>query len=252
MSLSPHPRRGGEALSAQVKQGVTPIDKPERRKKGRAPTGRDVRCETCGEQFYAPGWRLARGARYCSLTCRPQSEKRRQAVSCATCGASFLVTASQLKKGKKYCSRACMGQGISPQRRGNGNPAWKGADTVGSIYRDFNLKLKGEACCRNCGKADVLHLHHIVPRSMCKAARRDLRNGVPLCASCHARWHARTITIYRDILTPAEWAYVSSLELLGQNITEWLNERYPSRASSGALKRTTGENYVPETLAGGS
>jgi HNH endonuclease len=123
---------------------------------------------------------------------------------------------------------------LSIERRGAGNPAWKGLDTEGSIYRVFNTRLKGESCCRNCGASGLLHLHHIVPRSMCKAARRDLRNGLPLCVACHNRWHARTGTIYRDILTPAEWDYVSSLELTGQNIAAWLDARYPCRSAQEA------------------
>jgi hypothetical protein len=97
------------------------------------------------------------------------------------------------------------------------------------VARVFNLTLKGEACCRNCGASERLHLHHAVPRSMCRAARCDLRNGIALCAGCHHGWHHRLTTIYRDLFTEEEWAFISSLELLGQNIAAWLDDRYPPR-----------------------
>lgn len=233
-------RRSGLQRRTPLKQGG---------RRGRARTGTEIPCAACGKSFYVPGWRLTKGAKYCSLACRPQSSSSRKAVNCATCGRPFSATPTQIAKGKKYCSRACMGRGIGSQRKGARNPAWKGRDTTGSIYRVFNLKLKGEDRCRNCGSSHSLHLHHIVPRSMCKRARRELRNGMPLCAACHARWHAQSITIYRDLMTAEEWAYVSTLDLLGQNIGAWLDAHYPVRA--GALKRTTGDVYVPERSISG-
>jgi hypothetical protein len=196
-------------------------------------------CEQCGVQYSCERAR----SRFCSLKCSGLSSSplRGHKIVCAECGCLFYAKPSQIARGRKYCSRAClfakdrrppaalkaMAERFSVERCGPGNPAWKGRDTEGSIYRVFNVRLKGEHCCRNCGSGGMLHLHHIVPRSMCKSARRDLRNGVPLCPSCHSRWHACSITIYRDIFTAEEWAYVSSLRLLGQNIETWLDRRYP-------------------------
>lgn len=94
----------------------------------------------------------------------------------------------------------------------------------------WNVREKGETCCRVCrGSHGGLHLHHVIPRSMHRGSRMELRNGIVLCNACHTRWHARTLTIYRDVFTAEEWAYISSVELLGQNIEAWLDARYPSR-----------------------
>jgi len=124
-------------------------------------------------------------------------------------------------------------------KRGSKNPMWRGRDTEGSIYRVFNVRLKGESACRNCGATGRLHLHHIVPRSMSKAGRRDLRNGVTLCVNCHMGWHHRRVTIYREIFTDEEWRFVSALELLGQRVGAWVDLRYPPREQS------TGERWAP-------
>lgn len=175
--------------------------------------------------------------------------KKTVLIACEVCGQRFEAKRSQVRRGRRFCSRECMGAGmpapsssdaarqkIANGKRGARNPMWKGEDTEGSVYRVFNVRLKGEKRCRNCGHSDgVLHLHHIVPRSMCKAGVRDMRNGVTLCLWCHSGWHQRRVTIHREILTAEEWAFVSSLELLGQSITAWLDDRYPPR---GAPERT--------------
>ena len=93
----------------------------------------------------------------------------------------------------------------------------------------WNVKLKGEQNCRNCGAARGLQLHHAIPRSMSRAAKYDLRNGVTLCGRCHLGWHRRSVTLFRDIFTDHEWAYISSVELTGQRIEAWLEKRYPVR-----------------------
>jgi hypothetical protein len=232
---------------AALKKDGTPRLRPGPARK----TPRTKPCAMCGMVITPSDTRT----RYCPTCARVASKPlhRGREIACAECGKVFYAKAADIRRGAKYCSRSClhsrdrrapeklraMSEQFSVERRGKGNPAWKGRDTAGSIYRVFNIKLKGEACCRNCGSTRHLHLHHIVPRSMCRAARRDLRNGLPLCASCHSHWHARSITIYRDAFRDNEWAYVSSLQLLGQDIATWLDERYPVRPS--ALRSITGD-----------
>ncbi len=41
--------------------------------------------------------------------------------------------------------------------------------------------------CKNCGRLDKLHAHHIVPWKDDKHLRYDLKNGITLCNSCHAK-----------------------------------------------------------------
>ena len=59
-----------------------------------------------------------------------------------------------------------------------------------------------------CGRR-ALHLHHSIPRGVSEVARTDLRSGLALCASCHTRWHRRTLTIYRNVFTAEEWDYLT-------------------------------------------
>jgi hypothetical protein len=96
--------------------------------------------------------------------------------------------------------------------------------------RKWGCKMKKDWVCRSCG-VQAVHLHHAIPRSVCRATKLDLRNGLPLCRSCHVRWHEKTLTIYRDVFTEDEWAYISSVELTGQRIEAWLDDHYPERTN---------------------
>jgi hypothetical protein len=97
------------------------------------------------------------------------------------------------------------------------------------IRRAFNINLKGEARCRNCRSSGPLNLHHAIPRSMSRAAQKELLNGLPLCVGCHMGWHRRCVVIYRDAFTEEEWAYLLTVEIRGQVTEVWLDQRYPDR-----------------------
>jgi 5-methylcytosine-specific restriction endonuclease McrA len=107
-----------------------------------------------------------------------------------------------------------------------GKTGWAKRPIVDRTHRrNWTVKLKGEEACRNCGISGViLHLHHIVPRSLAPSATLDLRNGLPLCLRCHMGWHKRYVTICRDILSAEEWSFVSTLKS-----ASWFDERYPER-----------------------
>ena len=99
----------------------------------------------------------------------------------------------------------------------------------------WHLSRKGELpICRNCGSNDRVELHHAIPRSKCRASRSDLRNGIPLCFRCHRGWHNGTVTIYRDVFRPDEWVYISTIELTGESIGAWLDNKYPRRLKAAA------------------
>src|SRR5690606_8500201 len=60
-------------------------------KRGR---GKVVRCETCQQPFYAPGWLLDKGGgRYCSRLCRRISVS----LECPVCGKGFSRPPSDLR-----------------------------------------------------------------------------------------------------------------------------------------------------------
>lgn len=174
----------------------------------------------------------------------PERRHIRPTAQCLQCGATFNTSASTLKKGHgKYCSIACRGkhQGapskrpgagakIAEAKRGPRNAAFKtGLDPSTVARNGINLKAKGEGCCRACGSTQHLHLHHVIPRSMWRRGITELLNCIPLCVVCHTGWHRRWRTIYRDVFTPEEWAFISAADLLGQNVTAWLDDRYPAR-----------------------
>lgn len=168
--------------------------------------------------------------------------RRGTTTPCAVCGREFERRASETKR--RYCSRECWRrsrigvpmrtetrQRLSRDRQGARNPAYRHGRRVGvaEIYKAFNLRLKGATCCRNCGRTEPLNLHHALPRSLYRAGRTELLNGLPLCIRCHNGWHRKTTTIYRDVFTAEEWAYLSSAELTGQRIEAWLDDHYPDR-----------------------
>ena len=100
----------------------------------------------------------------------------------------------------------------------------------------FTVTAKGEDRCRACGKQPTggglfgsLHLHHVIPKSMCRATRWELRNGIPLCYECHGGWHDRRVVLYRDVFTEEEWSFLVTVDLLGQNVEAWLEDHYPER-----------------------
>jgi hypothetical protein len=158
---------------------------------------------------------------------RDRQPPRRVRRTCEGCGVEFDVPRSRTMSGRasRFCTWDCWkARGVPRLRKASRKPS-------GWLLREsFSLKLKGEAECRVCaGTAE--HLHHAIPRSMYRAGVLELLNGLPLCAACHMGWHRREVTIYRDVFTPGEWAWLTAQELLGQSVTAWLDDRYPPRAS---------------------
>ncbi len=164
----------------------------------------------------------------------PIKERR----TCAECGFVFLAKASDIKRGGgKYCSRACWRRNarltdaqyetnaaaMRVSRSGPGNPQFKHGRRAGFTIRGWSIRDKDEEFCRACG-APASDLHHAVPRSLAPSGRRDLRNGLPLCRSCHTSWHRRGVTLHRDLFTVEEWRFIETL--IGP---VWLDERYPDR-----------------------
>jgi hypothetical protein len=160
----------------------------------------------------------------------------------------FRARPSAVKRGQGlFCSRECAYRSRPPvpververqrkgmlarNRVGKANPRYKHGRRVGLNIRGWNATTKGETCCRSCGKSSSrLHLHHAVPRSICPPdAKRDLRNGITLCGSCHVRWHKGS-PLPRSIFTAEEWAYVSRLRLEGRETAAWLDKHYPEMA----------------------
>lgn len=202
-----------------------------------------VTCPDCERQYETREDSAERYSNRCS-SCRKTASRKGRIVECARCGEEFYLTPSKIKEGRKYCSRKCFyaagGSGgpgkqaadeMSRRRRGRGNPVYKHGKFGNRARRSsFSLAKKGETACRRCGSRRRVALHHAIPRSMSLAARDEIRNGIPLCSSCHMSWHRRgKRIIYRDYFTKDEWDYISSVPMQGFNLEVWLDERYPDR-----------------------
>lgn len=162
---------------------------------------------------------------------RRKSSETRKNFRCEICGKEIWVQPSTLGK-RRFCSYACQNQAPDIRQRlrdreGVKNPRFKDGKRAGDNIRGWSVLLKGDDCCRVCGSARGLHLHHVIPRSKSRAARRDLRNGLTLCSSCHAKWHRHSLVIHRDVFTQEEWGYISSVQIIGQRIEAWLDDHYP-------------------------
>lgn len=198
------------------------------------------RCPQCGVTFEPGRWEHRNYAqRFCSADCAKRNRSDRVRVSWPSAeemrAMVFDEKLSDSQIGERFghsyewSRRVRNAYGIpalpKPPHREVKHGRYSG-------LRGWSVKEKGEQRCRVCGKESAgrpLHLHHVIPRSMCRAAKADLRNGIPLCFDCHQGWHDRRVVIYRDHLTLQEWEFVAGTQLLGQNVGAWLETHYPDR-----------------------
>ena len=55
-----------------------------------------------------------------------------------------------------------------------------------------NVLLRDHFTCQRCNATEELTVHHIIPKSICNDKLQwDVSNGITLCQTCHAEWHAR-------------------------------------------------------------
>lgn len=204
-------------------------------------------CPQCGAEFEAVKEYSGFRRKYCSRACNGKASRERAARSYPPReeierlylddGLSDRALGERFGHSYQWAFKVRRHYGI-PGRREVGFHTRNKPLTQKCDRTRWHISLKREDRCRNCGRPDGgeggrLQLHHAIPRSMSRAAKFDLRNGVPLCVACHMAWHRRAIVIYRDIFTAEEWAFISSVQLLGQNLDAWLDDRYPTRSEYG-------------------
>ena len=153
-------------------------------------------CEICGKSFSVGRYFVAKGhGRYCSLPCRDKAHNIRIELNCLVCGKPIRKPPCKVKTGRgKYCSRACKGIAQSQYQLGEGGPNWRGGsqnprDTWG--YREWRKTVyaRDNWACRDCGRKDKIHAHHIFSFAEFPEHRLELWNGVTLCRKCHAKCH---------------------------------------------------------------
>lgn len=147
------------------------------------------------------------------------TDARREATHCKR-GHAYTAEDTYINvRGHRECRR-CLSDAQNARRR---------AEAARGLTREkWGLRRKPEPKCRNC-PAPAVHLHHAIPRSKAPRVRKDLRNGLPLCRACHDGWHGKKVTLHRDLFTPEEWSFVSTVELTGERIEAWLDRHYPVR-----------------------
>ena len=127
-------------------------------------TGRNKQCEVCGDEFYVPKWREAKGR-------------------------------------GKFCSVDCYSIAHREQMKGIQNPAYIDGRVkkmgIKALYRtDKWRRLRKEIYkrdhyeCAGCGQhGGRLEAHHIKPVGICKDPF-DKVNLITLCQGCHNYTHA--------------------------------------------------------------
>lgn len=234
-----------------------------RRRKDAPGSKRWRNCAYCGERFYDEQARASGGQRYCSQRCFGDSlSERRQrdypsrdqlAREYGEEGLSLAALGKRHGHTYTWAAKALKTRGV--ETRSQREAARRKAKPLHRLSdrKRWGIHLKPSDWCRNCGTTGVtLHLHHVIPRSKSHAAKYDLRNGLQLCGTCHAGWHRRRTVIYREIFTGEEWAFISTVELLGQSVEVWLEERYPERPADGTEITPTctrGHKLTPENIS---
>lgn len=200
-----------------------------------------VTCPDCGEvRILASTHPTAIGSGRCQ-SCAMKNYFRKRGtmardVDCRVCGKTFRAKGRRAPMAK-VCSTKCHGEYLRLKMRGtrraDSNPNYRHGKDIGR--KNWNVAAKGDTHCRVCGATDRLHLHHTIPRSKYRAGREELRNGIALCPTCHAKWHNNSLTIYRDVFTQDEWQWLTSVQLTGERIEAWLDKHYPARPTEWEL-----------------
>jgi ribosomal protein L37AE/L43A len=205
-------------------------------KAARAKVDRQRTCEVCGAEFYDRQKTTIR-QRYCSSACAGKAHRAKVAASYPPEdevrrlyedeGLSDRELGRRYGRSYQWSLSVRRHYGIAGRPRGDSAPSRKPL-TKRSDRTRWAISRKPAECCRNCGDpAQVLHLHHAVPRSLSPAGKYDLRNGVQLCTRCHLGWHNGRVVLTRDIFTAEEWDFIQTL--IGPT---WLDKKYPARRIS--------------------
>lgn len=136
------------------------------------------------------------------------------------CGTELKCLISYLRTGDKY-SCGCVTRHISGENHYNYNKNL--TDKERKLPKKRNTKFRRHVLnrdnnkCSNCDKTGLeLVAHHINGYHWCKEGRRDIKNGIALCISCHNSFHKiygnKNNTLFQLIEFMENW-YDSSIEI---------------------------------------
>lgn len=170
-------------------------------------------CPHCSEPFVVD--RDYPGRKFCSRTCAYANRKARSHIErvCRSCGETFMAKGAEVRRrGGMYCSRACwranpprvgsspeMAERMRVERRGAGNPAYRGdAITFGAAH-DRVRAVRGRAAehaCIGCGETakDWALSRDAEATRVAPNGRRyslDVEDYAAMCRTCHVRYDKR-------------------------------------------------------------
>jgi len=179
-------------------------------------------CKVCGKEFQF--WTY-RHSTCCSKKCasllsngvpKPNKRKPENFINriCQFCGNHFKIHKCQLEReGIRqgiYCSVVCRGNAQSLQKRGIGNPNYKGG-TIASRGPNWGsqsrkARRRDKLTCQVCGKRGKedhikITVHHIFPYREFKddwETANQLINLISLCYPCHAKVECGKMELSQD------------------------------------------------------
>jgi len=121
-------------------------------------TGRKIKCDFCGKEFYRQKSEIRTTHNFCSEECYHNwdSKQGSVAVACEVCGKEFKKNRFFYNRDKRhFCSRKCRAKGYSKEN----NPRWNSVliecDFCGREFQVHSYELKQlehHFCSRNCYK----------------------------------------------------------------------------------------------------
>lgn len=204
-------------------------------------SGTPRECANCGEEFLAKQEHRNFTRKYCSFRCNGEASRKRAAAKYPPKEEVLRLYEegglTDRELGLKYGRSHQWALSVRKFHGIPGRPAGQLRKKPLHKKRDrarWGIGMKREDRCRNCKReVERLDLHHVVPRSQSTAGKYDLRNGIPLCTTCHGGWHGHSVNIYRDVFTADEWGFIQTL-----TGSPWLDKRYPVRPSDGGTLNT--------------
>lgn len=150
------------------------------------------KCSVCDKEYLVYPYRIY--SKYCSYACAGKSRRTMIQKKCLNCGSSFMFKPSQInyyKGAGKYCSRKCSYLGTIESNRNKPimDKYQRSSRKDDKVWKE-KIREIGGLICKRCGKYDkYIHTHHVKPRSRFPELKRDIKNGICLCNSCHTWVH---------------------------------------------------------------
>lgn len=148
-----------------------------------------VNCRICSQEFYVKPSHLKIGyGKFCSMTCRSESQKKGKFVNCDTCGNQTWKAPKDLKhakSGKFFCSKKCQTIWRNTYYIHNRHANWTGGMYS---YKNHLSRQDGiEQVCKLCKNTDsrILAVHHLDKNRQ----NNEVSNLIWLCHNCHFLVH---------------------------------------------------------------